>query len=367
MQLFSAAGDSISLILPTSFADNHKEARLQTWADRNPALVNEGQPMLSLGREIVTKYSHAIDNLFIDGDGVLVVAEMKRGKATREVLAQTFDYAAFADSLNWQDVDLLCQKCHSSDLASAFSKTFGRSLDTSSKPTHRLAIVAEIFGPEIIDTAVYHINRGIRLALIEFRLFKAGVEAVLQMNTVLGEIPKQGAAKTLAEAKDHASEGYAAWLLSSVGEKLPEIAAELGWPLRHRINRQSIPFGSADWPLPLGECQLRVDVFKSASVSLRFSFRKASAPDLREFLEARELEWKSAFPAKFDPADPAASYLTMTLDLARPEIGNKQELNNVLGALKRMTNGLGPLVDRYFTEKEKTIAIAGEKTTVKSL
>jgi hypothetical protein len=32
-----------------------------------------------------------IDNLFIDGNGVLVVAEMKRGRPPREVIAQTID------------------------------------------------------------------------------------------------------------------------------------------------------------------------------------------------------------------------------------------------------------------------------------
>jgi hypothetical protein len=54
---------------------------------------------------------------------------MKRGKATREVLAQTFDYAAFADGLKWEDVDRLCQKRHSTDLATIFAKTFGKTIN----------------------------------------------------------------------------------------------------------------------------------------------------------------------------------------------------------------------------------------------
>ena len=55
VQLFSATGDAISQILPTSFADEHQEARIQSWADLSPALINEGRPMTSLGREILTK------------------------------------------------------------------------------------------------------------------------------------------------------------------------------------------------------------------------------------------------------------------------------------------------------------------------
>jgi hypothetical protein len=282
-------------------------------------------------------------------DGVLVVAEMKRGKATREVLAQTFDYAAFADGLKWEDVDRLCQKRHSTDLATIFAKTFGKTINKGAKPVHRLAIVAEVFGPEIIDTAVYHINRGIQLALIEFQLFKVGVESLLQMRTVLGEVPRQGGAKTSAEANGEPSDGYASWLLSSVGEKLPQIATEQGWPLRHRINLQSLPFGSVEWPLALGDCQFRLDVFKSNSVSLRFSFRQARAPGLTEFLEARKQDWQLAFPAKFDHTDPTASYLTLTLDQPRPELGNGTQLENILSPLKRMTDALRPLIDSYFT------------------
>jgi hypothetical protein len=372
VQLFSAAGDAISLILPTPFAHEHLEAQIQSWADLNPALVNEGQPMISLGREILTKYSRAIDNLFIDGDGVLVVVEMKRGKATREVLAQTFEYAAFADCLNWEDVDRLCLKRHSSDLATIFATTFGKAINKGSKPVHRLAIVAEVFGPEIIDTAAYHINRGIQLALIEFQLFKVGAESLLQMRTVL-EVPRQSGATTSAEANGEPSDGYASWLLSSVGEMLPQIATEQGWSVRRRINLQSLPFGSVEWPLALGDCQFRLDVFKSNFVSLRFAFRQARAPGLRDFLEKRKQDWHLAFPAKFDHADPTASYLTFTLDLPRPELGNRVQLENILSELKRMTDALRPVIDSYFStnsatkdaqEEEPSAAVSGEMFSI---
>jgi ankyrin repeat protein len=44
----------------------------------------------------------------------------------------------------------------------------------------------------------------------------------------------------------------------------------------------------------------------------------------------------------------ALPYLTLTLDLTRPEIGNKGQLDKVFETLARMTDALRPLVDSYF-------------------
>ena len=64
--------------------------------------------MQSLGRETETQHGHAIDNLFLDGDGHLVVAELKRGKSPRDVTAQAVDYGAYVSRLDWERIDALC-------------------------------------------------------------------------------------------------------------------------------------------------------------------------------------------------------------------------------------------------------------------
>jgi hypothetical protein len=348
VQLFSAVGDVICLISPSSFAGEYQEKRIQSWVDLNPSVVNDGQPMVSLGTEIATKHGLSIDNLFIDDNGCLVAAEMKRGRAPRDVVAQMLDYAAFVSRLKWEDVERFCKKRHGTDLTTKFAHAFGHPLSRNSKPAHRLAIVAESFNPQVTEAAVYLINQGIRLALIEFQLFKVGAETLLQVKTVLGEIPRQGVAKESIDSKGMADDGYNAWLLSSVAKSLLDIATAQGWPLRHRVNQQSLPFVSSDWPLALGDCQFRLDVFKKRFVSLRFSFRKTSAPGLQDLLDKREATWRSRFPAKFDQSDYETVYATLTLDLPRPEIGNKDQLKAILSALGNMTAALRPLVDGYF-------------------
>jgi hypothetical protein len=356
MQLFTATGDVVHCLAPLVFAAEHDEARIQSWADLNPALINDGQPMMSLGREISTQHHHAIDNLFIDGNGVLVVAEMKRGKSPRDLIGQVIDYAAYVTRLGWEDVDRFCRKRQSADLSTAFQKTFGHPLTRSAKPGYRLEIVAEQFDPKAIDAAAYLISTGVPLTLVEFNYFKVGDQPVLWVKTVLGEIPKQGnaAKQGTIEPDELVDNGYAAWLMTTVGNKLPEIGAAQGWPLRHRVNQQSVPFNSAEWPLSFGDCQFRVDVYKRGVVSLRFGFRQAQAPGLKELLEAKEPEWHSGFPAKIErPAYPTP-VVTLTLDRDRPEMGNPARLAELLDAVARMTATMRPLIDGYFASRPES-------------
>jgi RecB family endonuclease NucS len=81
--LFAVEGDVARPVQMRSFAERHTERRIQDWSDLNPAIINSGQPMISLGKEIPTSHGHFIDNLFIDGNGVLVAAELKRGRSPR--------------------------------------------------------------------------------------------------------------------------------------------------------------------------------------------------------------------------------------------------------------------------------------------
>ena len=173
MALFSVSGDAVAVLAPSSFQDEHREDDLQRWADENPHLLNNGLPMLSLGREIVTTHDHSIDNLYIDGNGCLVVAELKRGRTPRNVTAQAVDYGAYVSRLDWERVDALCRKRHGgASLDEAFRASFGIDLHKSSNPEHRLLIVAETFDPSVQDAAAYLINTGVNLTLLAFRFFE---------------------------------------------------------------------------------------------------------------------------------------------------------------------------------------------------
>jgi hypothetical protein len=155
--------------------------------------------MISLGTEVVTQHGKLVDNLFIDGNGTVVAAELKKGKSPREVVAQVLDYAAYASKLSWEDVDLLCLKRQGMELSQTFTHTFERPLHRASKPDHRLLIMAENFDPTVIAQAAYLIGVcTLQLVLIEFQWFRLGERSILHVAPVLGEIPKQSDKKPLA-------------------------------------------------------------------------------------------------------------------------------------------------------------------------
>jgi hypothetical protein len=363
MHLFSVVGDAVDSVSAVPFAVHHLEQQFQSWADSHPALINGGRPMISLGREIPTRHGHYVDNLFIDGAGTLVAAEIKRGKSPRDVVAQMLDYAAFVSGLSWSDIDRLCRNRHGSDASTVFDRTFGNSLNLESPPGHRLAIVAESFEPSLMETARYLINsHGVRLVLIEFKLFEIAGQSLLHIEPVLGELPEQVAGAIVGDAVP-SGDSYANWLLPSIAEKLQGIGEAQGWPLRYRRGQQTVTFHSTEWPLHLGDCQFRVDLYRAGIVSTRFSFRSAKAHGLRELLEARRSEWEPSFPAKIDSPPYETKFVTLTLDRSRPEVGDHTKLDALVAGVAGMTAALRPLVDEHFAataELKSEVATAGQ-------
>jgi len=73
------------------------EARLEELVEAEPTIL--GQPLLIIGRQVVTSFGKVIDLLAVDADGILHVLELKKDKTPREVLAQILDYGSWVRSL----------------------------------------------------------------------------------------------------------------------------------------------------------------------------------------------------------------------------------------------------------------------------
>lgn len=87
------------------------EQYLESWLERSPwALVQE--PILWIGRQTTATVEGSTifpDLLGIDSDGNLVIVELKRGHAPREVIAQLLEYAAWANTLS---EDIIVEKAN---------------------------------------------------------------------------------------------------------------------------------------------------------------------------------------------------------------------------------------------------------------
>lgn len=120
------------------------EAQIESAVESAPGLL--GIDVLIVGRQTQTP-SGPLDLLAIDGDGRMVVIENKRDRTPREVLAQAIDYAAWVNTLAFDEVDAIYSKYRaasndeSPDLAEAFEDRFGEELDAIAE-TPRIIIVA---------------------------------------------------------------------------------------------------------------------------------------------------------------------------------------------------------------------------------
>lgn len=78
------------------------EIHLESWIERSPwALAQE--PILWIGRQTTALVEEGVifpDLLGVDLVGNLVIVELKKGKAPREVVAQLLEYAAWAHELS---------------------------------------------------------------------------------------------------------------------------------------------------------------------------------------------------------------------------------------------------------------------------
>lgn len=115
------------------------ERRLEDWIVGDLSLL--GEELLLLGRQIRTP-AGPLDVLAIDGDGDLVIAELKRDQTPREVVAQVLDYASWIRDRTPRDIDEICQNTHHKSLADMFRTQFEYDLPEGACESHRMLVVA---------------------------------------------------------------------------------------------------------------------------------------------------------------------------------------------------------------------------------
>lgn len=116
------------------------EKRLEDWIEKDSSLL--GVDVLIIGRQVRTDYDGIIDLLAIDEEGNLVVAELKKDKTPREVVAQIVDYASWVNQLEPAKIDALAGEYLNGHLSDAFRERFDTALPESINNSHRLIIVA---------------------------------------------------------------------------------------------------------------------------------------------------------------------------------------------------------------------------------
>jgi len=74
-----------------------REKKLHDWLEEDISLISDD--LLVIGREVQTDFNKSIDLLCLNRDGDVVIIELKRDRAPRDVLAQILEYASWVDDL----------------------------------------------------------------------------------------------------------------------------------------------------------------------------------------------------------------------------------------------------------------------------
>ena len=140
--------------------------------------------LLLIRRQVPTAYGKFIDLLAMDGDGKLVVIELKRDRTPREVVAQLLDYASWVRQLGDEDIagifDANLRKYHPKNVGASLDEVFFDRFGVKEMPEtlnegHELVVVAG----ELDDSTERIVNYlsdeyGVAINAVFFRFFRDG-------------------------------------------------------------------------------------------------------------------------------------------------------------------------------------------------
>ena len=123
------------------------EARLEKWLRQDIGMVNDN--LLVIGQQVSTAYGGIIDLLAIDSVGNLVILELKRDRTSRDIVAQTLDYASWVKGLGHRQVEEIAADFleDGMTLEQAFAEKFNAGLPEVVNESHRMYIVASSLDP----------------------------------------------------------------------------------------------------------------------------------------------------------------------------------------------------------------------------
>lgn len=151
------------------------ESQLEEWLSNSPwAVANED--LLIIGRQTrasIANNARVPDLLALDSDGRIVVVELKKGRAPREVVAQILEYAAWAATLSHSSIVEIGSSFLSQDLSAKFVEyfevddcpAFGRLL--------RLFIAAEEIPGCVSETCRFlRQNLGLDISCVSYKAYR---------------------------------------------------------------------------------------------------------------------------------------------------------------------------------------------------
>lgn len=160
--------------------------------------------LLVIGRQVRTSFGGAIDLLCMDGDGNLVVVELKRGQTPRDVTSQALEYSSWVKGLEYEDVIGIAESYQgvTSTLEEAFREKYGAELPGEFNQGHRTLIVAESVDASTDRIVGYLAEMGVPINAVTLQHFEdaSGRELLAQVHLIEPEKVQSKARGTSARS-----------------------------------------------------------------------------------------------------------------------------------------------------------------------
>ena len=178
------------------------EKHLENWLENSPRQTLAQEDFLWIGRQTsVTGEDGTIfsDLLGVDSEGNLVIAELKKGRTPRDVVAQLLDYAAWANGLSESQIRDIAETYFETrgvfqgkTFDDAFREVFDMP-DTDELPPLkqklRLFVVAEEIQPRVASVCRFlRTSHGMDISCIAVSIFQTeSGEVVVSTETIVGD------------------------------------------------------------------------------------------------------------------------------------------------------------------------------------
>jgi hypothetical protein len=185
LKMWQIENDHPVAVEETAFASERRESDLERWIVEQPDLLGEDLLIISQQKEV--DGVGRLDLLAIDEQGKLVIIELKRDKAPREVVAQALDYASWVDSLSEEEVKRIAENFLEQSLDDAFSARFPEAeLPAISPQSHRILIVAACLNDSAERIINYLVQRhGVGINAVFFNYAKLANNTEILSRSIL--------------------------------------------------------------------------------------------------------------------------------------------------------------------------------------
>ena len=167
--------------------DIELESHLESWLENSPWALIEGEPILWIGRQTSANVEESTifpDLLGVDSEGNLVIVELKRSKAPREVVAQLLEYAAWAEELSDEQIYGIAEAYFQTveketTLQDAFSEMFENEMPALNRKLRLFVVAEEIPGSVLRVCRFLRISHGMDINCLTVSTFQTESGEVL--------------------------------------------------------------------------------------------------------------------------------------------------------------------------------------------